>query len=94
MFCFAAPAYAANLWGTVVWKTGSPAVGIELRLKKRGSVLPVRIFTNSVGRYGLYNLSPNTTEYSLQVLRSNVVVKEVKLPQLNNNARIPDIAMP
>lgn len=92
--CLAASALAADLWGKVVWNTGAPAAGIELRLVKRGTVQPSRIVTNNVGRYGLYALSEPTSDYSLQVLRGTAVVKTVSLPNRGNGGRVPDIVMP
>ena len=93
LFC-ATSAEAVDLWGTIVWPSGKPASGIELHLVQRGQVLPARIYTNSAGRYGLSNLSPPTTDYTLQVLRRGTVVKAVRLPRLRNGERIPNIAMP
>jgi hypothetical protein len=94
LWCLAASAFAADLWGRVVWNTGAPAAGIELRLVKRGAVQPGRIMTNNAGRYGLYALSAPTSDYSLQVLRGTAVVKTVPLPSLGNGGRVPDIVMP
>jgi hypothetical protein len=88
------PAQAIDLWGRVVWPSRAPAVGVELRLVQRTTVLPVRIHTNSVGRYGLYNLGGRTSDYKLQVMRNGRVVKEVVLPALTHNGRVPDIVMP
>ena len=92
--CFATTANALDLWGTVVLNTGTPAAGVELRLIHKGSMLPTRILTNSVGRFGLYKLAAPTTDYKLLVLRNGVTVKEMKLPVLRNNTRIPNIVMP
>jgi hypothetical protein len=92
--CLAASAYAADLWGRIVWNTGAPAAGVELRLLKRGAAQPGRIMTNNVERYGLYSLSAPTSDYSLQVLRGTDVVKTVPLPNLGNGGRVPDIVIP
>lgn len=93
-FCIAASAHALDLWGTVSWTSGAPAAGIELRLVQRGRVLPTRILTNGVGRYGLYGLSEPTTDYQVQVLRNGALVKVVPLPNLRNGDRVQDIVLP
>jgi hypothetical protein len=90
----AASAQTVALWGTVVWSSGAPAGGIELRLVRKGSVLPEKIYTNSAGRFGLSRVSPPTTNYAVQVLRRGSVVKTVNLPPLRNGDRIPNIVMP
>jgi hypothetical protein len=94
LFCAASAEAGVDLWGTIVWGSGTPAAGIELRLVQRGNVLPARIYTNSAGRYGLSHLTPPTTEYTLQVLRGGTTVKVVRLPQLKDGERIPNIVMP
>ncbi len=91
--CGALPAGAVDLWGTVTWNTGAPVAGVELRLVQGGRALPARILTNSAGRYGLYNLSATTSDYTLQVIRSGAVVKSVKLPRLPHGGRVPDIVI-
>jgi hypothetical protein len=94
LFSAAAAAQAVDVWGTVVWKTGAPAAGIELRLLKRGYPESAHILTNSAGRYGLYRLSTPTTDYALQVMSRGAPAKTVNLPPLRNGDRIPNIVMP
>jgi hypothetical protein len=83
-----------NLWGTISWDTGSPAVGVEIQILKNGHRVFTKTSTNPVGRYGLYNLTPPTSDYSLRILRSGSVVKVVNLPNLNNGEQVPRITLP
>jgi hypothetical protein len=92
--CALASAQGINLWGVVTWKTGAPAVGVELRLLSGERMLPLHILTNSAGRYGLYGLSAPTSKYSLQVVRAGRPVMTVNLPSLHDGGRVPNIVLP
>ncbi len=92
LYCSAAQSQV-NLWGTVVWRTGAPAAGIELRVKRQGTVVSSKVYTNQSGRYGLYGLSTPTSSYTVEVIRSNAVVKTVNLPALNSGQQIPNIVI-
>jgi hypothetical protein len=83
-----------SLWGTVVWTTGAPAAGVALRVKRQGVLLQPMVYTNQVGRYGLYGLSPPTSDYTLEILKSGKVIKTVSLPEMKLGQRVPDIIVP
>lgn len=92
-YCTTAQAQV-DLWGTIVWSTRAPATGIELRVKHQGNVVASKVYTNQSGRYGLYGLSTPTSNYTLEIIRANAVVKTVRLPALNSRQQIPDIVLP
>jgi len=83
-----------SLWGTVVWSTGAPAAGLVLNVKRQGALVESKVYTNQAGRYGLYGLSPPTSDYTLEVLKGGKVIKSFALPQLKPGQRVPDIVVP
>jgi hypothetical protein len=91
-----AASHATDVWGRVVWSSGAPAAGVELRLLRNGTPQSQsqRIFTNNDGRYGLYSLSDPTSNYSVQIMRGGNPVRTTQLPTLKNGERVPNIVMP
>jgi hypothetical protein len=80
------------LWGNVRWNTGSPAVGLEVRLihvSTRNIV--ARAYTNQIGRFAFFGIGGQPSDYFLQACIGNTVRGGTGLPALPIGGQAPDI---
>ena len=80
------------LWGTVKWNTGTPAVGLEIRLIKDETIV-ARTYSNQAGRYGFFEIQGYPSQYSLEVFYSDDRLNSMRVPDLPRGGKVPDIVV-
>lgn len=78
------------IWGNVKWNTGTPAIGIELRLVKNNITQAIG-YTNQAGRYAFFDINGQPLEYMLMVFSGNANLSQISLANIPVGGRVPDI---
>ena len=86
---FAAQVFA---WGHIVWATGTPAAGLEVRLIRRGSVR-AKAFTNQAGNFTFFDIRGNPSDYHLEVFSGQRRLKRVPIPNAPPGQKLPDMVV-
>lgn len=87
LFCMANIVFADNklfLWGEIEWSSGTPAAGLEVQLIRNGSVIAIN-HSNTLGRYGFFNIKGNPSVYEIRILLGN---EKLKLIGISKNVAI------
>ena len=80
------------VWGIVKWSTGSPAIGLEVKLVRNG-VVAARAYTNQAGRYAFFGIAGQPSDYLVMVYYQDRVLAESKLPALTIGSQAPDMTV-
>ncbi len=81
------------VWGIVKWEqTGSPAVGLEVRLVQ-GDQVRARTYTNQRGQYGFFGAPGEPSQYRLQVVSAGTILNESGLEGTSVGGRARDIVV-
>lgn len=82
-FCLENIAFADNklfLWGEIEWSSGTPAAGVEVQLVRNGSVIATN-YSNSLGRYGFFNIKGNPSDNEISILLGKEKLKLITIPE-------------
>jgi len=76
----------------VIWVTGAPAIGLEIKLQQNDRVLAIT-YTNERGLYGFFNINTPLHELVVIVSDSYRVLKEERITEVGFNGELPEIAI-
>jgi hypothetical protein len=72
--------------GTVTWSTGTPAASVRVRLLQ-GTQEKAVVYTNQQGVYGFFGLPGKPSEYSLEFIFNNQLLRQVAPSELQRLQR-------
>lgn len=87
----ASRAQDSSLRGRVIWRSGAPVIGMEVRLEKDNQTLE-RTFTNQSGMYAFFGIDPSIGEFVVVIADRSRVLKEVRMYYPDDHI-IPDITI-
>lgn len=82
----------SSLRGKVVWASGAPAVGLEIKLNQNNRVIATT-YTNDRGLYAFFNINIPSDEMVIVVADRNRILKEQPLSDNGSTSIIPDIVL-
>jgi len=85
-------AQSSNIRGKVKWITGSPAIGLEVKLQQNNRVIAITS-TNERGLYAFFNINVPLQEFSVIVSDSYRILKEQQITGSGPNKKLPDITI-
>jgi hypothetical protein len=91
----ATPAQAQQgpfLSGSVIWHSGPPAHGLEVRLL-RGNQAVTAAFTDQEGFFAFYGIAGQPNEYRIVVVSARGVLADQPVPPIPPGGRIPPIVL-
>ena len=78
------------LRGVVKWNTGTPALGLQIRLIKDGVIIS-KSYTNQKGRYVFFNIQGTPDQYYIEVYDRDNLLNTTDLLNVTTGSRVPDI---
>lgn len=85
-------AQSPSVRGKVTWVTGSPAVGLEVKIQKNNRVVAVT-YTNAKGLYAFFNINTPLAGLVIVVSDGYRVLKEKRITGNGPNEKISDIVI-
>jgi hypothetical protein len=82
---------SVSIWGNVLWATGSPAIGVEVKLVRNDKTLSVAAYTNQAGRYAFFGIKGKPADYTLMVYYRDKLLRQEAVHDLRNRNQVPDI---
>jgi len=80
------------LSGSVVWYSGPPAHGLEVRLL-RGNQVVAAAFTDQDGFFAFYGIAGQPGEYRIMVVSARGVLADLPVPPLPPGGRLAPIIL-
>jgi hypothetical protein len=81
-------AQPAFVWGTIRWKTQSPASGLKVILLGPDGAVRATTYTNPTGRYVFFESSGQPSQYSLHIYYRDTLLTTTNIP---SGGRVPDL---
>ncbi|MHB8808714.1 MAG: hypothetical protein ACYC9M_01705 [Desulfobulbaceae bacterium] len=91
-FATDAMAQDSPLRGKVIWASGAPAIGLEVKVQVNSSVLATA-FTNENGLYAFFESSLPRRDFTIVIADRNRVLKEVTVAGPEGDGTIPVIIL-
>ena len=82
----------SQLRGKVVWASGTPAIGLEVKVQANNRVLATA-FTNENGLYAFFESTLPRREFTIVVADRNRILKEVRVAAPEGDGAIPVITL-
>ncbi len=80
------------LSGTVVWSSGVPAQGLEVRLVRDGQAVS-NTFTDNTGYFAFRDINGQPKEYGLNVFAAGGIVADLPVGEVAQGGTVPPITL-
>jgi len=80
-------------WGNVRWSTGSPAIGVEVKLMLHNGEMKSHMYTDQTGSYAFFGIDGQPSDHYVMVLSGGSLLKTQMLYGVFRSGRIPMITL-